>query len=168
MSKPPRPADSGSAERDATRVGELVTPLPPIADAGIVFIGRIETPFATRADCPRQGTRDGPLCRLVLGPPYDAALKGLAAFETIEVLYWLHQARRDLLLQAPKSDGQTVGTFALRSPLRPNPIGTAIVDLVAIDGPVVTVRGLDCLDGTPLIDLKPGRCAYTPQACDKP
>ena len=156
-----------TTNRDATRAGELASPLPP-TDAGIVFIGHIETPFRTRADCPRQGTRDGPACRLVLRPPYDQALAGLDAFETIEVLYWLHQARRDLLVQAPKSDGATFGTFALRSPLRPNPIATSLVKLVAVDGNRVTVRGLDCLDGTPLIDIKPDRCAYSPRATDKP
>ncbi|MBX9926067.1 MAG: tRNA (N6-threonylcarbamoyladenosine(37)-N6)-methyltransferase TrmO [Hyphomicrobiaceae bacterium] len=154
-------------DRDATRSGELATPLPP-TDEGIVFIGRIETPFGTRADCPRQGAHDGPVCCLVLRPPYDQALAGLDAFETIEVLYWLHEARRDLLLQAPKSDGETFGTFALRSPLRPNPIGTSLVKLVGVEGNRVSVRGLDCLDGTPLIDIKPDRCAYSPRATGKP
>lgn len=156
-----------SAARDATRPGEVTADLPP-ADAGIVFIGRIETPFRTREECPRQGSHNGPPCRLVLNSPFESALAGLEAFDTIEVLYWLHQARRDLLRQSPKSDGSTLGTFALRSPLRPNPIGTSLVKLVGIEGPVVTVRGLDCLDGTPLIDIKPDRCLYSPLAAGKP
>ena len=66
-------------------------------------------------------------------------------------------ARRDVVLQLPYRTGQLAGTFALRSPLRPNPIASAIVDLVAIEQGVLLVRGLDCLDGTPLIDLKPDR-----------
>ncbi len=148
---------------DATRAGELVSPFAS-TDAGIVFIGHIETPFLIRADCPRQGAQDGPICRLVLRPPYDLALVGLEDFATIEVLYWLHEARRDLLQQSPKGNGVTFGTFALRSPLRPNPIGTAVVRLVGIDGQNVSVRGLDCLNGTPLIDIKPDRCAYSPRA----
>ena len=69
----------------------------------------------------------------------------------------MHRARRDLVLQTPFRTGQTTGTFALRSPVRPNPIASSIVELVAIDGTSLQVRGLDCLDGTPLIDLKPER-----------
>lgn len=153
---------------DETREGERVHPLPAHLDAGLVFIGRIETPFKSRAECPRQGRHDGPLCRIHLTQPYGEALKGLEAFETIEVLYWMHEARRDLLQQSPKRDAIAIGTFALRSPLRPNPVATSLVRLIGIDGPTVTVRGLDCLDGTPLLDLKPDRCLYTPLAAAKP
>ena len=78
-----------------------------------------------------------------------------------EVLYWLHQSRRDLLLQSPANDGVVHGTFSLRSPVRPNPIGTSIVSLIGIEGSVVLVQGLDCLDGTPLLDLKPDRTLFT-------
>jgi hypothetical protein len=56
----------------------------------------------------------------------------------------------------------------LRSPVRPNPIGTTIATLVSRDGPVLSVRGLDCLDGTPLIDLKPDRMLFTPIAPPQP
>jgi tRNA (Thr-GGU) A37 N-methylase len=71
----------------------------------------------------------------------------------------MHHARRDVVLQLPYRTRPLAGTFALRSPLRPNPIASAIVDLVAIDQSTVQVRGLDCVDGTPLIDLKPERLA---------
>jgi tRNA (Thr-GGU) A37 N-methylase len=57
----------------------------------------------------------------------------------------------------PRLSGRPSGTFALRSPARPNPIASSVVELVSVEGNVVTVRGLDCLDGTPLIDLKPAR-----------
>ena len=154
-------------DRDAIRPGEVVADLPAALDAGLVFIGRITTPFATREACPRQGSLDGPECQIRVDARYAAGLAGLDAFETIEVLYWMHEARRDLIVQNPKADGATQGTFALRSPLRPNPIATAIVRLVKIAGATVTVRGLDCLDGTPLLDLKPDRCAYTPRARPK-
>ncbi len=66
-----------------------------------------------------------------------------------------------------RPDGRTRGTFALRSPVRPNPIGIARVPLVRRDGPVLIVRGLDCLDGTPLLDLKPERRAFSPPAADR-
>lgn len=60
--------------------------------------------------------------------------------------------------QSPRSDGTTIGTFAIRSPLRPNPIAASLVRLVAVEGATLVVRGLDCLDGTPLIDIKPDEC----------
>jgi tRNA (adenine37-N6)-methyltransferase len=159
--------------RDATRPGEVEAPLPDRTDARLVFIGRIRTPFLTRDDCPRQGRHDGPVCRIEIDEPWRDGLKRLDAFELVEVIYWMHQARRDLVLQSPKSNGETSGTFALRSPVRPNPIATSVARLVGLElvesrlG-VVLVRGLDCLDGTPLLDLKPDRCAFTPQAAAKP
>lgn len=146
------------------RPGEVAAPFPDRADASLTFIGRIRTPWTDRADCPRQGRQDGPECRLELDPPWDRALAGLEDYETVEVLYWLDRSRRDLLVQNPKNDGRLFGTFALRSPQRPNPIGTALVRLVAVGHGVLTVRGLDCLDGTPLVDIKPDRCAFTPKA----
>lgn len=80
------------------------------------------------------------------------------------MLYWLHQSRRDLVRQSPANDGTTRGTFSLRTPVRPNPIGTSIATLVSVNGGDVLVRGLDCIDGTPLLDLKPDRTLFTPVA----
>ncbi|PKP63675.1 MAG: tRNA (N6-threonylcarbamoyladenosine(37)-N6)-methyltransferase TrmO, partial [Alphaproteobacteria bacterium HGW-Alphaproteobacteria-8] len=68
--------------------------------------------------------------------------------------------RRDLVRQSPRRDGATVGTFALRSPVRPNPIASSVVTLVAVEGDTLVVRGLDCVDGTPLIDIKPEACPH--------
>jgi tRNA-Thr(GGU) m(6)t(6)A37 methyltransferase TsaA len=146
------------------RPGERAVALPEAKDAGLVFIGRIRTPWATRAECPRQGATDGPECRIEVFAPWAEALEGLADHERIEVVYWLHQARRDLVLQSPRHDGKPRGAFALRSPVRPNPLATSLVRLVAVEGLVLVVRGLDCLDGTPLLDLKPDRCAFSPPA----
>lgn len=70
----------------------------------------------------------------------------------------MDRARRDLVLQSPAHDGTTRGTFALRSPNRPNPIASSIVRLIAIEGTTLVVRGLDCLDGTPVVDVKPEHC----------
>jgi tRNA-Thr(GGU) m(6)t(6)A37 methyltransferase TsaA len=95
-----------------------------------------------------------------VAPAWAAALEGIEDCERIEVLYWLHLARRDLLRQAPGHGGGPRGTFALRSPVRPNPIGTALVRLLRREGAVLVVAGLDCVDGTPLVDLKPERCAF--------
>lgn len=149
---------------DATRPGEVEAALPPRQDTHLVFIGRIRTPYSSRDECPRQGLKDGPICRIEVDEPWRGALQGLERFQRIEVLYWMHEARRDLVLQSPKSNGETFGTFALRSPVRPNPIATHMVDLVAIEDGALLVRSLDCLDGTPLLDIKPDRCSYTPLA----
>ncbi|HEX2553329.1 MAG TPA: tRNA (N6-threonylcarbamoyladenosine(37)-N6)-methyltransferase TrmO [Microvirga sp.] len=157
-----------SAVLNEIRPGEVAVEGPPATDAGLVFIGRIHTPWSERAECPRQGRADGPICRVEVFEPWVAALEGIEAYREIEVLYWLHLSRRDLVRQSPQRDGTTRGAFALRTPVRPNPIGTARVRLLAVEGPVLLVRGLDCLDGTPLIDLKPDRCAYTPEALPKP
>lgn len=145
--------------KDAPRPGETVLDAPIPSDANVQFIGVIHTPFATRADCPRQGDLEGPDCRIEVATRFEPALDGLEPGARIDVLYWLHTARRDLLTQTPRN-GDSRGTFALRSPVRPNPIGVSAVVLVARDGPVLTVRGLDCLDGTPLLDIKPERCVH--------
>lgn len=150
------------ADSDDIRPGETAIAWPGASDAALLFIGRIHTPWTTRADCPRQGRPDGPICRIEVFAPWAEALAGLEAFQTVEVFYWLHRSRRDLIRQSPASDGIARGTFALRSPARPNPIGLSRVALLGIEGAVLTVRGLDCLDGTPLIDLKPDRCHFTP------
>ncbi|MCE8522545.1 tRNA (N6-threonylcarbamoyladenosine(37)-N6)-methyltransferase TrmO [Ruegeria pomeroyi] len=149
------------------REGEEVTELPEAIDAGVYFIGRIRTPWTDRKDCPRQGREDGPECRIELDARWAPALRGIDVYERLDVLYWLDKSRRDLVTQNPKSDGKLFGTFALRSPQRPNPIGLSRVRLERVEGTTLVVRGLDCLDGTPLIDIKPNRCEFTPKAPPK-
>lgn len=146
---------------DELREGEIAVTPPPPTDAGLVFIGRIRTPWTTRSETPRQGSFDGPICRLEIFEPWTQALTGLDKFEQVQVVYWLHQARRDLVLQRGHGHDGPRGTFALHSPVRPNPIGISAAALVGIEGSTVLVRGLDCLDGTPLIDLKPDRCVHS-------
>lgn len=150
------------------RAGEVTVALPERVDAGLYFIGRIGTPWQDRLLCPRQGRLDGPVCRVELFQPWAEALDGIEQFERIELLYWLDRSRRDLVRQSPRDDGSTRGTFSLRSPVRPNPIGTSLVRLVERQGPVLLVQGLDCLDGTPLIDVKPDRCLFSPVAPPQP
>ena len=140
------------------RPGELAIDLPARADAEVYFIGRIRTPWTDRRDCPRQGRADGPTCRIEVFVPWDKGLDSVTEFER------LHESRRDLALQSPRSDGQARGVFSLRTPVRPNPVATSIVQLVKAEGPVLFVRGMDCLDGTPLIDLKPDRTLFKPLA----
>lgn len=137
------------------RPGEQPVELPANFDAGLYFIGRIRTPWKTRAECPKNGRLTRENCTLEIDPRYAAALQGLEQFSRVVVLYFMDQARRDLVSQVPRHLGQARGTFALRSPVRPNPIALSVADLVKIEGPRLHVIGLDCLDNTPLLDLKP-------------
>lgn len=147
-----------AADLAEVRSGEELAELPSARDAGLIFIGRIETPWTLRAECPRAGDPDnGPDCRLVLDPRWQPALRGLKPGDGLQVLYWMDRSRRDLVTQSPRNDGQTLGTFEIRSPCRPNPIASSVVRLLSVDGPCLVVRGLDCVSGTPLLDIKPHR-----------
>jgi len=103
--------------RNEVREGEVVVEAPAPTAAGLVFIGRIHTPWTDRLETPRQGRLDGPTCRIEVFEPWVAALDGIQEFERLEVIYWLHLSRRDLALQSPRNDGTARGTFSLRSPL---------------------------------------------------
>lgn len=149
------------AEMDA-RPGEVRLPFDPATqvDATITFIGRIRSPWSDPATCPknlRQARERGGGGTLELAPGYEGGLQGLAPGDTIIALYWMDRSRRDLLVQAPRHREGTAGVFALRSPVRPNPIALATVRIEAIDQAAGTVRidAIDCLDGTPLLDIKP-------------
>jgi len=142
------------------RPGEVAVELPAATDAGVYFIGTIHTPWHTRSECPKRGSPDGPICSIVVNAGWREALTDIAQYRHIQVLYWMHRARRDLVLQTPFSSGLTTGSFALRSPVRPNPIASSIVELGAVEDTTLRVRGLDCLDGTPLLDLKPERTSH--------
>lgn len=142
------------------RPGEVTTALPQAQDAGVFFIGRIRTPWTSRRDCPRRGAEDGPECRIELDPRWAQALTGIEAHPRIQVLYWMHLSRRDLVLQAPGHGSTLIGTFALRSPVRPNPIASSVVRLERVEGTTLIVRGLDCVDGTPVVDIKPERTVH--------
>ncbi|WP_323008339.1 tRNA (N6-threonylcarbamoyladenosine(37)-N6)-methyltransferase TrmO [Paracoccus sp. (in: a-proteobacteria)] len=140
---------------DALRPHEIAVPVPDRFDAQLWFIGRIHTPWKSRGECPRRGDADnGPECRIEVFHPWAAGLAGIAKHQRVQILYWMHQARRDVMMQNPNYGDVATGTFALRSPVRPNPVASSIVRLLAVDGPILTVRGLDCLDGTPLVDIK--------------
>lgn len=125
-------------------------------DAGLVFIGHIETPYTTPEECPRNiDPVAGPVCRVVLDPPYDEALLTLKPGQKILLLYWMHQADRDTRVHKRRRSGELRGVFSLRSQHRPNPIGAALLPAESIEGNVVTVRGMDCVNGTPVLDIKP-------------
>jgi tRNA-Thr(GGU) m(6)t(6)A37 methyltransferase TsaA len=137
------------------RDGEVAVTPPERFDAALYFIGRIRTPWRRRDECPKNARESDAACTVVLDPRWVEGLKGLETASHVILLYWMDQARRDLVLQAPRHYAEQRGTFALRSPVRPNPIALSVARLVGIDGNILTVVGVDCLDNTPLIDIKP-------------
>ena len=143
------------AEKSEIRPGEVAIELPAAFDAGMHFIGRIRTPFKTRDDCPKNTSQSKAIGRVELDPVYAPGLKDLQLYSHAILLYWMDQARRDLVEQVPAHLGRPRGTFALRSPVRPNPIALGVVEIVGIEGGTLVVRNVDCVDGTPLVDIKP-------------
>jgi len=145
------------------RPGEIALPFDPAetaADGRIVFIGRIRSPWTSRRDCPhnlREARERGGGGSVEIDPPWRPGLAGLANHAGAVLLYWLHDSRRDLIVQAPRHVDQPRGVFALRSPVRPNPIGLAAVRILSVDPDAgrIAIDAIDCLDGTPLIDVKP-------------
>lgn len=120
-------------------------------------IGHLETPFATIADCPRNGRQldQPPDCLAVVEPLFQPGLASIASFTHLILLYWLGP-QSDALTITPPFDGHERGVFATRAPVRPNPIGLSVVAFDGFDGPGrLRVRYLDCLDGTTLLDIKP-------------
>jgi tRNA (adenine37-N6)-methyltransferase len=131
-------------------------------DARLVFIGRARTPWTSREDCPknvREARERGESALIEIDPPWRAGLSDLSAGEAVIVISWLDRARRDLLVQAPRHRDRPASVFSLRSPVRPNPIGIHVVRIVALDAEAgaLKVDALDCLDETPILDIKPWR-----------
>ena len=137
------------------RPGEVAVPLPEHFDAQLYFIGRIRTPWMRREDCPKNARESDAICTIEVDERWADALTDVETCSHLLVLYWMDRARRDLVLQVPRHYGEPRGSFALRSPVRPNPIAASVVRLIERKGRVLSVAGLDCLDGTPLLDLKP-------------
>jgi tRNA-Thr(GGU) m(6)t(6)A37 methyltransferase TsaA len=137
------------------RDGEVAVALPAQFDASLYFIGRIRTPWKRRGDCPKNARESDAVCTIELDPRWVEGLKGLETASHVIVLYWMDEARRDLVFQAPRDYREQRGTFALRSPVRPNPIALSVARLLRIEGNTLSIVGIDCVDGTPLLDIKP-------------
>lgn len=140
------------------RPGEIQVALPERYDAGLFFIGRIRTPWTERSACPKNSrvSRElGIVCTVELDPRWLPALAGVETCSHLVLLYWMDRARRDLAVQTPRHHPKGKATFSVRSPARPNPIAMAVVELRGVDGFRLDVVGVDCLDDTPLLDIKP-------------
>ncbi len=120
-------------------------------------IGIVESPLVDRAAAPKQGDEGAPDALLRFDPAYADGLDGLAEGDELLILTWLDRAARDVLRVIPRSDPANPerGVFGTRSPDRPNPIGLHRVTVLAVDGLRLQVSGIEALDGTPVVDVKP-------------
>jgi tRNA-Thr(GGU) m(6)t(6)A37 methyltransferase TsaA len=120
-------------------------------------IGTVRSPREDPATAPKQGDEGAPDAWLVLEPSLVAGIDGIGAGDQVLILTWLDRASRDVLAVHPRGDRSrpAQGVFSTRSPDRPNPIGLHLVEVAEIDGNRLRVHGLEALDGTPILDLKP-------------
>ena len=149
---------SAGTDESHIRPGEVQVPLPAQSDASLYFIGRIRTPWTARKDCPknaRVARESGVVCTIEVDPRWAQALPGVETCSHLIVLYWMDRARRDLAVQMPTRAVAGRPTFSVRAPVGPNPIALSVVELRKVEGTRLEVVGLDCLDGTPLLDIKP-------------
>jgi tRNA-Thr(GGU) m(6)t(6)A37 methyltransferase TsaA len=124
-------------------------------------VGTVENGITQNHRFDAQGT----VSRIILAPRYGRALDGIESFSHVVILFWLHKIKnneREVLKVHPRRDASIplTGIFATRSPVRPNPIGMTVVRLIKKEGNILTVTGLDAIDGTPVLDIKP----YIPES----
>jgi tRNA-Thr(GGU) m(6)t(6)A37 methyltransferase TsaA len=127
----------------------------------IKSIGTIHTPFDKLEDMPIQPKGAAEVIGTVeLEEQYVEGLADLDGFSHIYLLYEFHMAKRTALTVTPFMDTTPRGVFATRSPLRPNHIGISIVRLIGVEKNIITVQGIDILNGSPLLDIKPYIAAF--------
>jgi tRNA-Thr(GGU) m(6)t(6)A37 methyltransferase TsaA len=133
--------------------------MPVDQDGGIVMrpIGIIRSPYHNAAGTPIQTAAAPPeaVGSVEVSPEFAAGLKDLDGFERIWLIYWFDRVTTPKLLVKPYLDTRERGVFATRAPARPNRIGMSPVRLLRVDGNVLHIGGVDILDGTPLLDIKP-------------
>lgn len=126
-----------------------------IPEGYLVQIGLVHSPYKKRKDAPFQGRHEKRESVIEIFQEYDPALLDIEKCTHLIVLYWQNQAQRDRLQTVTPWGPEVHGVFATRSPNRPNPVGFCVVDLVECKGRFLTVSGMDALDGSPVIDIKP-------------
>lgn len=117
-------------------------------------IGVIHSPYKEKKDAPRQGRLSNNEITIEIYPEFVDGLQGIEQVTHLIVLYWGHLADRSILQTVTPFSPEVKGVFACRSPNRPNPIAFCIADLIRRDGNILTVRGVDALDGSVLLDIK--------------
>ena len=116
-------------------------------------IGIIHSPYKTREQAPRQGANE--FAEIEIYKEYLEGLKDIDGFSHIHLFYWLHESKGYHLLVQTPWDEERHGLFVTRSPHRPNPLGYSVVKLVKRENNILKVKGLDAIEGTPVIDIKP-------------
>ena len=149
------------SDRFATRPGEVELGYNPAEhpDASVHFIGRVRTPWNVD-NCPknvRAARETGKGAKIEIKEAFRPGLEGLEVGQGVILIYWMTEARRDLVRQAPRHVEGTRGTFALRSPVRPNPLAMSAVRITGmdVDAGLIEIDAIDCFHGTPLVDIKP-------------
>jgi len=118
-------------------------------------IGHVRSRYKKSGDAPRQGRLSDTVSEVIIEPAYSDGLLDLEKRKHLFILCWFDRADRSRLRATPPGKVAESGVFSIRSPDRPNPVAICLVDLLGIDNGVLRVRGLDALDGTPVIDIKP-------------
>lgn len=144
---------------EALDAGSLSTPREKPAGGKVKPIGVVRSPYREQGDAPRQGRLDPAPCTIEIFPEYEDGLFGIQSCQRLFILYWFDRGSRDQLFVDRPGRGNPRGVFATRSPNRPNPIGLTLVDLIRCEGRILHVHGLDALNGTPVLDIKP----YSPK-----
>jgi tRNA-Thr(GGU) m(6)t(6)A37 methyltransferase TsaA len=121
----------------------------------LIPIGIIHSPYKTRMDAPRQGRLADDEAVLEIHEEFKDGLMYVERLKHLIVLYWCHKAERDVLQTVTPWGPELKGVFATRSPARPNPIAFCIAEVIRMDGNRIYVKGVDALDGSPLLDIKP-------------
>jgi len=125
-----------------------------MSDMELTPIGVIHSPYKERGEAPRQGRLSENESTLEVFPQFVDGLKNIGSASHIIVLYWGDRANRSILQSPTPFSEAPVGVFASRSPNRPNPIAFCVADFLRLEGNLLTVRGVDALDGSPLLDIK--------------
>ena len=131
---------------------------PPSPQSSMIHlhpIGTLHTPFTTPQGTPIQPAYADQPATVELDPAFALGLQDLDGFEQLWPLTWLHHGGPGPLLVTPFRDDRPHGVFATRAPRRPNPIGLSRVRLLRIEGTTLHLSGVDLLDGTPVLDIKP-------------
>jgi tRNA (adenine37-N6)-methyltransferase len=137
-------------------VGMIFTPRP---------IGFVNSPYQTTAKVPRGlGAKHGAEGTLNILPEFAEGLTDIEGFSHLFVIWAFDRSQGFELSGTPPSDNRPHGVFATRSPRRPNPIGLTVVELLSREGVLLHVRGVDMLDGTPILDIKPYLSSIPEQA----
>jgi tRNA-Thr(GGU) m(6)t(6)A37 methyltransferase TsaA len=118
-------------------------------------IGVMHTPYKRREEIPRQGRLSQEICEIEIFPEFVAGLKDIEQCTHLFVIFWLHLGDRSKLTAVPPHDNREHGVFATRSPSRPNPLALDIVELLEVRDNRLKVKGMDALDGSILLDIKP-------------